>query len=103
MKTAMTVILGPVLAIVISPTILGGWKPHSVDLHWKASAGAKTYNVYRAEHSGGPYKKITCCIKQPHYRDLDVESGKTYYYVTTAVNERGESKYSVEIEAVVPK
>lgn len=74
---------------------------HSVTLRWTASPGATSYNVYRAKVSGGPYTKIGA-VPAPPYRDEDVTSGATFYYVVTAVREGKESKYSSEIKASVP-
>jgi fibronectin type 3 domain-containing protein len=38
-----------------------------------------------------------------NYSDSTVQSGKTYYYVTTAVDSSGaESSYSSQVQAVIP-
>lgn len=80
--------------------------PHSVLLHWAASASAVTgYNVYRSEKSGGPYKKLNRMpILEVEYRDSEVKAGKTYFYAVTSLNSRNdESPKSSEIRATVPK
>ncbi|MFL6447525.1 MAG: hypothetical protein ACJ746_07530 [Bryobacteraceae bacterium] len=65
---------------------------HSVRLQWNASASPDIlgYNVYRGNASGRPYtrnnEKVTIATA---YADNDVSAGQTYYYVATAVNDRG--------------
>jgi hypothetical protein len=79
---------------------------HKVQLSWKASTSKHIlgYNVYRGNHSGGPYKKINGAI-DPYTKltDLTVAAGHTYYYVATAVNSRKrESAHSKQIRVVIP-
>jgi hypothetical protein len=78
---------------------------HSVSLSWDPSVSDVVgYNVYRATTSGGPYRKINPEIDPATtYLDLGVYSGRTYYYVTTAVDSGGqESVYSNSVTAVIP-
>jgi len=79
---------------------------HKVQLSWKASHSKHLagYNVYRGTRSGGPYKKINGSLDpSTDYTDLHVVAGYKYYYVATAVNLKGrESKYSKQVEAVIP-
>jgi fibronectin type 3 domain-containing protein len=81
---------------------------HSVTLHWQPPVNAQVqkiigYNVYRRMESGGPYTILASRVPTPTYVDKDVESGKTYYYVVTSVDESGrESKLSQEIRTTVP-
>jgi len=78
---------------------------HTVTLTWQASSGANvtSYNVYRSTISGGYYGLLGSAAESLAYADQTVESGTTYYYVTTAVNEQGEeSAYSNQVVAVVP-
>jgi len=77
---------------------------HSVALTWDASAQATGYNVYRGSVSGGPYSKINSTLNpSTNYTDSSVQSGQTYYYVTTAVDSQGaESSYSNQAQAAVP-
>ena len=78
-----------------------------VHLEWNAGdlplhiAG---YNVYRSRVPGGPYRKITSRLdRRTFFKDYGVRQGRTYYYVTTAVNSRGlESRYSNEANAYIP-
>jgi hypothetical protein len=77
-----------------------------VALAWNASTsqGVVGYNVYRSMTSGGPYTKGNSnLIATTSYSDLTVQSGLTYYYVTTAVDSQGmESAYSNQAVATVP-
>jgi fibronectin type 3 domain-containing protein len=54
--------------------------------------------------SGGPYSKInSSLVTTLSYTDSTVQSGTTYYYVTTAVDSSGdESVYSNEVSAPIP-
>lgn len=85
----------------VSITVLA---PHSVLLNWDASTStAAYYKVYRGTVSGGPYGPVSTNIKATTYRDLAVQSGTTYYYVTTAVDAAGtESIFSNELKLVIP-
>jgi hypothetical protein len=94
-----------------SPTVLSvsgnGTTPpqHSVDLTWDPSTSVVDgYNVYRGTTAGGPYSKINSALDvTTAYTDSTVQSGKTYYYVTTAVdNTGGESVFSNEVQAIIP-
>jgi len=78
---------------------------YSVALTWDASTSTVTgYNVYRSTVSGSSYTKInSSLVAALNYTDSTVQSGTTYYYVTTAVDSNGnESVYSNEASAVVP-
>lgn len=77
---------------------------HSVDVTWtiSSSPGVVSYNVYRSTVSGGPYSKIGAATGTI-FTDSTVQSGKTYFYVVTAVDGLGiESVVSGEVTAVVP-
>jgi len=79
--------------------------PHSVTLTWtpSASVGVTRYNIYRSSSKGGSYEKINIAdVTGTSYVDSDVLAGQTYYYVVTAVNQKGESRYSAEAHATVP-
>src|SRR4029077_18498300 len=78
---------------------------HSVALTWSASTSTVSgYNVYRGTVSGGPYTKINASLVAVlNYTDSTVQSGTTYFYVTTAVDSSGnESTYSNEVSAPIP-
>jgi len=80
--------------------------PHSVLLSWlpSISLNIRGYNVYRGTVSGGPYIKLNGSpMPLPTYTDAGVTSGRTYYYVATAVDwSNRESAYSNQAKAVVP-
>jgi hypothetical protein len=79
---------------------------HTVTLSWvpSTSTSLKGYNVYRAAVAGGAFTKLTTSpVATTVFVDSTVASGRTYYYVTTAVNTSNlESSYSNQIPAVVP-
>lgn len=78
---------------------------HSATLSWTASTSTVFgYNVYRGSVSGGPYMLVnTSLVTLLTFTDSSVQSGLTYYYVTTAVDGSGnESVNSNEAKAVVP-
>jgi len=61
---------------------------HSVSLSWLASSssGVAGYYVYRSTVSGSSYTRITSsALSALKYTDGSVTSGKTYFYVVTAV------------------
>jgi hypothetical protein len=89
--------------IVLSGT--GVAKSYSVDLAWTASTSTVSgYNVYRSTTNGSSYEKINgALVASVSYADNNVQSGTTYYYVTTSVDSGGnESGYSNQATAVVP-
>ena len=72
---------------------------HSVFLSWDASSSQDVigYNAYRGTNSGGPYTKLnSSLIATTSYTDQTVQSGYTYYYVTTAVDSPGPGKRLLE-------
>ena len=76
-----------------------------VALSWTASSspGIAGYNAYRSTNSNGPYTKLnSSLISTTGYNDQMVQSGNTYYYVTTAVDSQGdESGYSNQAVATI--
>ena len=84
----------------------GGTIQHAVDLSWNASTSTTIagYNVYRSTATGGPFSRINPSVNPSmNYSDSTVQSGQTYYYVTTAVESNGvESSHSNQVKAVVP-
>jgi hypothetical protein len=78
---------------------------HWVGLSWTASVSQVVgYNVYRSTTSNGNYTKLnSALVSATTYSDQAVQSGSTYYYVTTAVDSQGnESIYSNQSAATVP-
>lgn len=84
----------------------GGTIQHMVDLSWNASTSTSItgYNVYRGGAATGPFSKINPALNTSMtFSDSTVQSGETYYYVTTAVDSAGmESSYSNQVQALVP-
>lgn len=70
-----------------------------IDLSWDRSpddGGSFTYRVYRSTSSGEPYAFVAE-TSQTSYTDTGLETGTTYYYVVTAVDEEDtESPFSNE-------
>jgi fibronectin type 3 domain-containing protein len=63
------------------------------------------YNVYRSTVKGRDYVKINATLVRNRlsYKDEEVDSGKTYYYVTRSVDAKGkESSDSPEVVVTVP-
>jgi hypothetical protein len=78
---------------------------HSVALAWNASTSTVSgYNIYRSTTNGSGYSKLNgALVASLNYADSTVQSGTTYYYVTTAVDGSGnESAYSNEASATIP-
>ena len=77
---------------------------HSVALSWNSSSSSSVagYNVYRGVKTGGPFTQITSMNGDNTFTDSSVQSGQTYFYVTTAVDSAGkESAYSNQTQAVI--
>jgi len=96
------------LALVLGLVSCRQAPPHSVTLTWEAPAhvpglSVVGYNVYRSTTSGGQYVRIASRLAGPPYEDHLVVSGRTYFYVVTAVEQSGrESRFSGEIRATIP-
>jgi hypothetical protein len=76
---------------------------HSVVLAWDASGTpGVTYDAYRSDGCTGAYARQATGISLTTWTDTAVVSGRTYCYVTTAVNTNGESQYSNSAQATIP-
>ena len=78
---------------------------HSVALTWGASSSSVSgYNIYRSTVNGSSYTKVnSLLVTGLSFSDANVQSGGTYYYVTTAVDAAGnESSNSNQVSAIVP-
>lgn len=76
-----------------------------IDLIWApvADADLDGYNVYRHEEGGTAIKINGELVKTPGYRDVQVVSGKKYFYLVSAMDLRGnESARSEEASESVP-
>jgi hypothetical protein len=78
---------------------------HSVVLSWTdPDTSVAGYNTYSSTVAGGPYVRMTGTpMTNPTYTDTTVQSGRTYYYVVTALDASGnESANSTEVSALIP-
>ena len=73
-----------------------------INLSWKATPGAMSYNLKRAFTSGGPYATIAANVTTTNCLDVSVSVGTTYYYVVSAVNSGGESSNSTPAVVIIP-
>ena len=76
-----------------------------IDLVWApvADVDLDGYNVYRSEEGTAAVKINAGLVKTPAYRDMNVVSGKRYFYSVSAVDVRGnESARSEEAGEAVP-
>jgi len=90
------------LALTSPPATLTGLSAIAgntqVKLNWTINFGATSYNVKRANVSGGPYS-IIANSTAVSFTDTAVTNGVNYYYVVSAVNTNGESANSTEANA----
>jgi len=86
---------------------------HTVKLSWAASVPASKlpqdavvgYNIYRSgkAHDRKPKRINSVLCTTTTYTDIEVEAGKTYFYVTRGVTAKGvESASSNETKVVIP-
>jgi hypothetical protein len=79
---------------------------HFVVLTWTPSTSSSIvgYNVYRGANSAGPFMLLNASSgSATNYRDANVQSGQTYYYVVTSVDSSQiESTYSAPVSATIP-
>lgn len=67
-------------------------------LSWEAARSAMSYTVKRAVNLAGPYANVAI-VNVTGYRDTNVVSGTTYYYVVSATDQAGESGNSNPVSA----
>ncbi|NWG06181.1 MAG: alpha-amylase [Chloroflexi bacterium] len=74
----------------------------TVSLAWDAVPGSAGYNLYRSPLSGGGWERLNSSpISGTEYTDGGVQNARTYYYVVTSLDARGnESAYSNEVSAL---
>jgi Periplasmic component of the Tol biopolymer transport system len=71
-----------------------------IDLKWKASTGANSYNVYQSTSSSGTYKKINISpLTTPNYSNSGLAASTKYYYKVTALYGTRESGKSAGVSA----
>lgn len=76
-----------------------------IDLIWAPvpDGDLAGYNIYRHEEGGAAVRVNSEPVKTPAFRDMQVVSGKTYFYSVSAVDFRGnESARSEEAAETVP-
>ena len=70
----------------------------AINLTWKASANADSYNIKRGTASGGPYSNLASTANTA-FQDTTATPNTTFYYVVTAVNTTAESGPSNQASA----
>jgi autotransporter-associated beta strand protein len=73
----------------------------AIVLSWPASSGATSYNILRANFSGGPYAVVATGITSTGYTNTGMYGSVTYYYVVSASNANGTGLNSPEANATV--
>lgn len=112
---AITVTLNPMSAVLLTsyladltpPAAPAGLRVNSesagtVNLAWNSVAGAAGYNLYRSPLSGGGFVKLNSApLAGVSYSDAGLRNARDYFYVVTAVDEKGnESAQSNEVSAM---
>jgi fibronectin type 3 domain-containing protein len=80
-------------------TATAGPGAKKITLSWTGSSGATSYNVKRGTTSGGPYTTIATTTATG-FTNIGLTSGKTYFYVVSAVNSAGTSPNSSQAFAI---
>jgi hypothetical protein len=93
----------PVTPVASAPTgLVASATSNRINLSWKATPGAMSYNLKRGITSAGPFANIATGVTATNFSDLSVSAGMTYYYVVSAVNSGGESSNSAPAVAIIP-
>src|SRR5882762_3951771 len=95
----------PAIPTALQAVFSGAGQKPFIDLTWNANTDADLtgYSVYRREGIGQPARINTELVKAPAFRDINVASGKTYFYSVAAVDARGnESARSEAASETVP-
>jgi len=73
-----------------------------VSLAWSAVAKASGYNLYRSPLSGGGWVRVNSTpLTSLSFTDTGLRNARLYYYVVTALDERGnESAFSDQVSAM---
>lgn len=86
-----------------APSLLAASPSESnVLLTWNSAVGASSYTIRRSTGPQDPWMIVAMSIPELAWTDTDVQPGKTYHYVVSAVNGTGESGNSDEAVAVIP-
>ena len=73
---------------------------HSVALSWDAVTGAVSYDVFRANSSGGPYVMVANGVTDTTYVDQGLPNGSRSFYVIASETDVGPSGFSTEVSAI---
>jgi hypothetical protein len=95
----------PAVPSGVQAVFSGPGQQNFIDLIWTpvSDTDLEGYNIYRHETGAAPAKLNAEPVKTPAFRDTQVESGKTYFYAVSAVDQRGnESARSEETSESVP-
>ena len=96
---------GVTKVVTVALTVTSPPVQHAVALSWNASPSTNvvSYSMYRSTISGSSYGLAASAIGGLSYLDQSVQTGTTYYYVVTAVDDQGrESSDSRETKVVIP-
>jgi len=96
---------GVTKVVAVALTVTSPPVQHAVALSWNASPSTNvvSYSMYRSTISGSSYGLAASAIGGLSYLDQSVQTGTTYYYVVTAVDDQGrESSDSRETRVVIP-
>jgi hypothetical protein len=98
-------IFPPAVPAALQSVFSGIGQQPFIDLIWAPDTDADLagYNVFRHEAGAEPVKVNSDLVNAPAFRDMNVASGKTYFYSVSAVDVRGnESARSQETSEAVP-
>jgi fibronectin type 3 domain-containing protein len=101
------ILLAMFLVLLVSTAALLAWKliavaagpGHHVTLTWQAPAqgsAALRYNVYRSADSGRSFSQIATRITDTSFVDASVDSGRSYRYFVTSVDQAGNESVQSE-------
>lgn len=83
----------------VSPTGVSAISGNTeASITWDFVSGATEYVVYRSTYIDGPFAFVGLTQVNGH-ADQNLSNGSTYYYVVTALNEGGQSPYSLPVAA----
>jgi fibronectin type 3 domain-containing protein len=91
--------------VTVSLTVTLPPVQHVAALSWKASTNSHivSYSLYRSSTSGSSYALSASAIGGAGYSDQGVQSGTTYYYVVTSVDDQdGRVSIRAKLRAVIP-
>jgi len=98
-------IFPPTVPMDLQAVYSGSGQRPFIDLIWAPAADADLagYNVYRHQQGAAAVKLNSELVMTPAFRDVEVQSGKTYFYSVSAVDQRGnQSGRSEEASESVP-